>query len=423
MSAGQGPDEKFRLQVTSDSHWFPQYIFDEVVTARQHELDVYGAENKVVWVQTHPATGVQTHVNKSSSAQEWIDKMSDPKNRRMEAVGRVLHMFDRGETGCGKPLIGYTLSGRNLDSSRKTATYLGCALLCAAEEGCKAWTWTKDTHYCWLKGRVLSSAYPSKHAVSAYCLQMSPTEQILLPESSCGAAIHDSHIIGTVVTKVASCKDWLKCREACADDKRCDGWTLRNQTCWLKRNISTEVSTESGSVSGACKHMSPFLQRMPPTAQCNSPQRGKDNRGNILNAGEWSEDWQQCRRMCQTLPGWCKGWTWMQDTQRCWLLSELLESPVSDKRAISGGCKFKQQTPILDCSVPAFAQDLVGGVSHRDKIYSKNWEECRLMCQAKPGCKGWTWKIDSHECWLKNWAHERTSNRISVIGYCHQKWT
>merc|ERR1712176_1135893 len=44
--------------------------------------------------------------------------------------------------------------------------------------------------------------------------------------------------------------------------------------------------------------------------------------------------------------------------------------------------------------------------------------ECQAQCQGMGNCVGWTWKTDSHQCWLKDRVDPMHYDSISVSGTC-----
>jgi len=262
--------------------------------------------------------------------------------------------------------------------------------------------------------------------VSGYCIQMTPRSQFMSPTTTCSGPKHGKDDNGTSMGDPLASPDWRDCRAHCAARHGCKQWNWREDSsqCWLKNRVGTNETDDNLTVSGACIEHAPYGEKMQRASPCGGPTFLKDNGGENLNAGMRSGDWKGCRLRCETLWGWCKGWTWKADSKQCWLKSKVLNHShsVADNSSISGACNSTKPLPTSSCSRPGFATDSIGNLTHSHKIYKQDWFACRALCETTTECKGWTWRTDTNECWLKRGEIRLTSDRRGISGYCHCSW-
>jgi len=131
-----------------------------------------------------------------------------------------------------------------------------------------------------------------------------------------------------------------------------------------------------------------------------------------MNNGEHEDSALACLGACTQLPG-CRGYTWKTDTHECWLKSRVddyVYSPDSD----SGFCPSAAPA---ECDGPFSGKDNRGtnmnNGEHEDSALA-----CLGACTQLPGCRGYTWKTDTHECWLKSQIDDYVESTDSESGSC-----
>jgi len=431
VSAGQKPTDEFRLKIYNKpklmqdisggiSDLFAMLMFDKKCRAGD-KVEIARDGVKLI-KKAKQQQGIQEVV----AIRNLLDDMCNKSKAQAQAKAKIDAVLSRVETSCTDSFDGYDHRGETKDDGNTTLvkSQTACKIHCAAKADCRGWTWKKDSQQCWLKRRVLSTLYPNKNSVSGYCVQMTPSSQVMMPTTTCSMPKKGKDNNGTTMGDPLASPDWHDCRAHCAAKHGCKQWTWREDSnqCKLKNTVGTNETDDNLTVSGACIEHSPYGKKMRNVSTCGGPTLLKDNGGENLNAGMQSVDWKGCRLRCERLWGWCRGWTWKADSKQCWLKSKVLNRSVSDNRSISGACNSIEPSPTSNCSSPGFAQGSIGSLLHGHKIHKQDWFACRALCETTPECKGWTWRSDSSECWLRRGAIRLTSDRRGISGHCHCSW-
>merc|ERR1712194_457134 len=59
-----------------------------------------------------------------------------------------------------------------------------------------------------------------------------------------------------------------------------------------------------------------------------------------------------------------------------------------------------------------------GGTNMNTGGATASADACKQECEATDGCKGYTWKTDSTQCWLKGSVDEYVFDALSASGDC-----
>merc|ERR1712194_709780 len=157
---------------------------------------------------------------------------------------------------------------------------------------------------------------------------------------------------------------------------------------------------------------------MGPTTGCDGPFSDKDNGGTNMNTGGETASADACKQECEATDG-CKGYTWKTDSTQCWLKSSVDEYVV-DALSASGDCNGGTPTPAptTGCDGP-FSDKDNGGTNMNTGGETTSADACKQECEATDGCKGYTWKTDSTQCWLKSSVDEYVADALSASGDCN----
>merc|ERR1712238_568888 len=69
------------------------------------------------------------------------------------------------------------------------------------------------------------------------------------------------------------------------------------------------------------------------------------------------------------------------------------------------GAPTPSPAPTTGCDGP-FSEKDNGGTNMNNGGATASADACKLECEATDGCKGYTWKTDSSQCWLKSSVDE-----------------
>jgi hypothetical protein len=76
-------------------------------------------------------------------------------------------------------------------------------------------------------------------------------------------------------------------------------------------------------------------------------------------------------------------------------------------------------TPVpTTCDGPFSGKDN-GGTNMNNGEQTASADECKANCEATQDCKGYTWKTDSSQCWLKSSVDAYVIDDLSASGDCH----
>merc|ERR1711957_38758 len=86
----------------------------------------------------------------------------------------------------------------------------------------------------------------------------------------------------------------------------------------------------------------------------------------------------------------------------------------------SGDCNggTPSPAPTTGCDGP-FSDKDNGGTNMNTGGETTSADACKQECEATDGCKGYTWKTDSTQCWLKSSVDEYVYDALSASGDCN----
>jgi len=229
-----------------------------------------------------------------------------------------------------------------------------------------------------------------------------------------------------------------------ADSVPCDQIdTSEPFCCWWPQPFTCGTCQQCTAGWGSCPQNNPHqcpgsgagptptpAPPFPTVNDCNGPLWGKDNGGVNMNDGSRNiqPSADACQSMCEYQDG-CAGYTWKTDSLQCWLKSSV-SGMHRDSLSASGNCNPRHPatpspTPapfptVNACNGPLQSKDN-GGVNMNDgsQNIQPSADVCRSMCQYLDGCAGYTWKTDSHQCWLKSSVSGMHSDNLSESGNCY----
>ncbi|KAG6613015.1 Cellobiose dehydrogenase [Phytophthora cinnamomi] len=199
------------------------------------------------------------------------------------------------------------------------------------------------------------------------------------------------------------------CCAICSATSGCKAFTWTNYnggTCWLKSGKGSTQS-KSGAISAVLQTSS--------TSGCSSVEDNTDYTGaDVGNKPSSSVD--GCCSICTSTSG-CGAYTWTNDNGgTCWLKSSkgsgvtksgATSAVVSGSSGGGGGSGGGGSTS--SCTTIEEGVDYTG--NDVGSALSGTAEGCCAICQAKTGCKAYTWtNYNSGTCWLKSGKSGTTSN-------------
>merc|ERR1712194_719172 len=159
-----------------------------------------------------------------------------------------------------------------------------------------------------------------------------------------------------------------------------------------------------------------------------------DNGGTNMNTGGATASADACKQECEATNG-CKGYTWKTDSTQCWLKSSVDEyvAFAEEEACASESCLTNQGGSDVDEESSSLAQLRAriklndgpfsdkdnGGTNMNTGEATASADACKLECEATDGCKGYTWKTDSTQCWLKSSVDEYVADALSASGDCN----
>lgn len=237
---------------------------------------------------------------------------------------------------------------------------LRCRDICAADEQCRAFTYSDATGRCWLKEAVADTK-PVPGAFSGLALT-----------HEAGSDRRGNDYDSTVEASAEQCES------RCAADNRCDAYSYdeASDRCSLKHTAGAGRPCV-GCATGARRVLEHGIDR-----------RGGDYR----RVGEIATP-MRCVDVCAQ-DARCKAWTYNTATRVC-SLKDAVAPPVASEVGISGvrrGFEYNVDRP---------------GGDYRDfAMASADPAQCQSACEQDGQCKAWTASTkptgEGNHCWLKN---------------------
>ncbi|KAE9321111.1 hypothetical protein PF008_g17886 [Phytophthora fragariae] len=195
------------------------------------------------------------------------------------------------------------------------------------------------------------------------------------------------------------------CCAICSATAGCKAFTWTDQsggTCWLKSGKGSTQS-KSGAISAVLQTSS--------TSSCSTIEDNTDYTGaDIGNKPSSSVD--GCCSICTATTG-CGAYTWTNyNGGTCWLKSSKGSGNTKSgakSAVVSGSSGGGGGSSTSSCSAIEEGVDYTG--NDVGSAVSGTAEGCCAICQAKTGCKAYTWtNYNSGTCWLKSGKSGTTSS-------------
>eukprot|EP00443_Scrippsiella_acuminata_P002541 CAMPEP_0115282364 /NCGR_PEP_ID=MMETSP0270-20121206/59803_1 /TAXON_ID=71861 /ORGANISM="Scrippsiella trochoidea, Strain CCMP3099" /LENGTH=536 /DNA_ID=CAMNT_0002699205 /DNA_START=10 /DNA_END=1620 /DNA_ORIENTATION=+ len=323
---------------------------------------------------------------------------------------------------CDGPALERDNGGVNMNAGETQPDSEACKQLCAKTPKCRGYTWKTDNNQCWLKSAVeRKPGHWNPGSVSGWCSGASgesvdtggdggdsrtPDYRGDFDGNSCDGPRRSRDNRGENMNKGDKMSNASMCKEFCVRTPYCRGYTWKTDTsaCFLKKSVQSKPGIWTPtSVSGWCSG---------PDGEGENPYIWK-NGGNCdcswMMGGDSCQTQDRCALVCRACnpTGPC--------TRNC--------SSTSCLPRDSEGNLVKCDEDVFtgnSCDGPEWTADN-GGVNMNTGETQPDAEACKQLCAKTPRCRGYTWKTDSYQCWMKTSVESKPGhfNGGSVSGWCN----
>merc|ERR1719162_2101030 len=199
------------------------------------------------------------------------------------------------------------------------------------------------------------------------------------------------------------------CKQECEATDGCKGYTWKTDStqCWLKSSVDEYVA-DALSASGDCNGGIVI-----------DNEGGTDN-VDIGSVPAGATVWSQLRARIKlskdnpsvpcseinTTENFCCWWPQSHTCGTCEKCTPGWEACPNDPGHQCGsGAPTPSPAPTTGCDGP-FSDKDNGGTNMNTGGETTSADACKQECEATDGCKGYTWKTDSTQCWLKSSVDE-----------------
>lgn len=287
---------------------------------------------------------------------------------------------------CAEGSVEY--KGKDVEVKKNIRTASHCQQLCYTNNKCFFWTWDKNKNTCNLKG---SDAADTKVS-GRYTLGKVSGAKDCLPINT-GCHLLDTTFLGTVVRQIKNSLTFDSCQSNCQNDPDCRffTWTLSTQLCQLRTDTPfgfIKDSSTVGTVAGPqfCPNDDVCMEQ----ADYVGYDLESIEDGSVPSAIE-------CRSICRQTEG-CAFWTWVQQTNNCYLKTE--EALLGKRNGLTTLGRYsgpRYCTMLYDCLELNTAY--LSATATRNKNIATH-VECDSTCKATTGCIKWTYLAESRTCLL-----------------------
>merc|ERR1711920_886947 len=315
--------------------------------------------------------------------------------------------------------------------------YKLCAAACSDKSDCHAWTFHWDQQNCYLKGNApFCSAY-NNGPWNVNNATVSGGHNVVPYMTGALYALNMADNWGNPVDSMSGYQpDWQHCQEQCAKFPGCKGWTYKysENQCYVKDSdvnplpwdynpdliSGTPTAPTASLLSHQKKRVMSHQKKRVRTADCDSStmtNSGKmdtalmkaDIGENDLDGGTFhfdEKEYKLCAAACSNRSD-CHAWTFHWDQKNCYLkgnapfCSAYDQGPWKQNDAtVSGGHNV---VPYMNGGLYALNMADCWGTPVDDMSGTQpKWQDCQAQCVKFPGCKGWTYKYSTKECWVKD---------------------